>query len=250
MNAPFKPLAVFRPTTLEWWTVTLLTFYVLVMWDFSGLDLAVMQHIGTAHGFPERDNFWLSTVGHIWARNAGTVLLIGVWIAVWRPIAGWRRFERRERLTMAVATTVALLAVNVIKRHSGTSCPWDLDQFGGTAHWVSHWSWWVAGDGGPGGCFPGGHASTALAFIGLAWPGLSTPEDSARWRFGQWALWLSLAGGAVLGAVQLWRGAHPPSHSVWTAWICWTASGVVFGLCRRWRARGLLARAAHLSEGP
>jgi membrane-associated PAP2 superfamily phosphatase len=34
--------------------------------------------------------------------------------------------------------------------------------------------------------------------------------------------------GFVLGVTQLLRGAHFPSHSLWTAWICWTLSALLW----------------------
>ena len=52
-----------------------------------------------------------------------------------------------------------LLAVAALKRHSPTSCPWSLQEFGGHAVYLSHWRW--RPDGGPGHCFPSGHASGA-----------------------------------------------------------------------------------------
>jgi membrane-associated PAP2 superfamily phosphatase len=32
----------------------------------------------------------------------------------------------------------------------------------------------------------------------------------------------------VLGVTQLLRGAHFPSHSLWTAWVCWTLSALLW----------------------
>lgn len=218
--------SILRPATFEWWLVTLGAFYLLVLWDHSGLDLGVMRLIGTRDGFALRHSFWLETIGHELARHLATVLWVLLWIGVLRP-AGWlRRFDRRERLGMAVGTTLALLLINTLKRHSSVSCPWALDAFGGAAHWVSHWAWWVASDGGPGGCFPGGHASSALAFLALAWPGLRTPDDAARWQTGLRLLLGALLAGVLLGAVQTLRGAHPPSHTGWTLWLCWTSTGL------------------------
>ncbi len=233
------PSSALRPATLEWWTLTLATFYLLALWDFSGTDLLLMQAIGSAQGFTLRDNFWLSRIGHDLARQLATVLWLLLWVAVLRPTRWLAAFDRGERLQMALGATLALVAVNLIKRNSATSCPWDLDLFGGTAHWVSHWSWWIVSDGGPGHCFPGGHASAAFAFLSLAWPGLAGPPGSPRWRAGAMALAAVLAAGVLLGTVQTLRGAHPPSHTAWTAWLCWTTTGLAHALQARWRRRQL-----------
>ena len=36
--------------------------------------------------------------------------------------------------------------------------------------------------------------------------------------------------GLVFGLTQTVRGAHFPSHTFWTAWICWTVGLVVYHL--------------------
>jgi len=147
-----------RPTA---WLLGLLALTLL--WDASGLDLAVMQAIGSPQGFALRDNWLLSAVLHDGLRHAmtGAWLLLIVW-ALWPGL----RLPRRERWLVVALASLSLLAVNLIKNASLTSCPWDLRTFGGTAGHVSHWARGLA-DGGPGRCFPGGHASSGFAFVGL-----------------------------------------------------------------------------------
>jgi membrane-associated PAP2 superfamily phosphatase len=110
---------------------------------------------------------------------------------------------------------LCLLAVPTLKRWSNTSCPWDLQEFGGQARYVSHWLWGVL-DGGPGRCFPSGHAIAAFAFFphAVLW---------ARHDRRRALLWLTgiLVLGGAFAAAQTVRGAHYPSHSMWSAWICW-----------------------------
>lgn len=81
---------------------------------------------------------------------------------------------------------------------------------------MSHWHFGLA-DGGPGHCFPSGHAVAAFAFFAMyfLWRG-HDPRLARRWLAGV------LAAGAVFGFAQLARGAHYPSHTLWSAWICWT----------------------------
>jgi membrane-associated PAP2 superfamily phosphatase len=38
---------------------------------------------------------------------------------------------------------------------------------------------------------------------------------------------LALAAGSVLGLSQQMRGAHFMSHTLWTAWLCWTLAWLV-----------------------
>jgi membrane-associated PAP2 superfamily phosphatase len=85
---------------------------------------------------------------------------------------------------------------------------------GGVA-WVSHWQW-THSDGGPGHCFPAGHASAGFAWLVgyFAWPQGSAV--ARRWLIG------ALIAGLTLGVAQQLRGAHFMSHTLWTSWICWT----------------------------
>jgi membrane-associated PAP2 superfamily phosphatase len=42
----------------------------------------------------------------------------------------------------------------------------------------------------------------------------------------------ALGTGGLLGISQQLRGAHFMSHTLWTAWICWTTAWVLDGLHR------------------
>ncbi len=219
--APLLPMA---PAPLvRWWLIAL---GLTLLWDWAGADLAVMQLIGGPRGFALRDQWLLSRVLHDAVRQIAVLFYLLIWAwaawpARWQrgPLALWT-LPRRERLTVALLVTLSLLAVNLIKNAAQTSCPWDLQAFGGPAHYVSHWSFGQA-DGGSGRCFPGGHASSAYAFLGLCLPWLMPPAGRVRdpatgWR---WLGFFMLAG-LVAGAVQTVRGAHYPSHTLWTLVIC------------------------------
>lgn len=194
---------------------------VTLAWDASGQDLPVMRLLGTAEGFPLRHHPLLERVFHDGGRQASTVLygLLLVW-SVWPDTAQPPTApSRRERLTVLALVTLALAVVSLLKRASHTSCPWEWSVFGGDAAYVSHWDLFTL-DGGGGHCFPGGHASSAMAFFALCLPWLWSPVRARRtapgWR------WLAavLVTGAVAGIAQTLRGAHPPSHTLWTALIC------------------------------
>lgn len=219
--------------TTAWWMATWMALGGVLAWDASSLDLTVMAWLGNAKGFPLRSNWWLETVMHDSARRLATVMYLVLWAMVWRPVGFFRQFQRVERLEMAVGVTAALLAVTLIKRYSLTSCPWELQAFGGAASYVSHWQWALT-DGGGGMCFPGGHASSAFAFLALVLPGLAALPGSRPYKIATRLLVAVLVGGLVLGAVQTLRGAHFPSHTLWTAWVCWVTAGAVRALLRRW----------------
>lgn len=203
---------------------------LVLAWDASGLDLALARGFGGAAGFAARDAFWARDLLHEGLRT--------LWALVWlllaldalraKPAAGGpSRAARRQALALGL---FLLLLGPLLKSLSHSSCPWSLREFGGDALWVSHWNWGQR-DGGPGHCFPSGHALGAFAFAPFAW----------IWqRRGVWAL-LFLSGGlASLG--QLARGAHFLSHSLWAAWIALAAAWL--GLLLLQRLKGFWARKA------
>lgn len=223
MHVLSRPLWVsgdFRTSPVSW-LLGLITLTLL--WDMTGLDMAFMRLIGTPQGFALKDNWLLSRVLHDGMRQTMTVvwMLLCAW-ALWPRLA----MPRRERGAVVLLSAVSLIGVNLVKINSLTSCPWDLQSFGGAARWVSHWAWGVA-DGGPGRCFPGGHASSGFAFFALCLPWLDAPAGTTRRRV-VGLRWLAavLCVGLLAGAVQTLRGAHFPSHTLWTLLICAAVSVV------------------------
>ncbi len=136
--------------------------------------------------------------------------------------------SRRTRLLWLGVVLATALLVPGIKRFSRTSCPWDLVPFGGSVPYVPHWLLGLA-DGGPGHCFPSGHAAGVLAFIGVyfLWRD-HRPRLARALAAGVWAL------GAAFGAVQMLRGAHFLTHVLWAAWACWALAAAVAALLA-WR---------------
>ena len=78
-------------------------------------------------------------------------------------------------------------------------------------------------------------AIAALAFVALALPWLTSVVGEERRMGRQWLLAV-LWGGLALGLTQTLRGAHFPSHTLWTALVCWgvaLANHQVFRWVRR-----------------
>jgi len=193
---------------------------VLLAWDASGLDMPLAQWSGGVRGFPLTEH-WLLTSGlHEGGRMLSWLLAMWLTLGVWWPVGWLRRLEPRERVQLIATTLIAVLAVSSLKAVSATSCPWDLAAFGGVARHVSHWSWLP--DGGSGRCFPAGHASSGFAFVGGYFVLRHASPAQAR-------IWLALAllAGFTLGIGQQIRGAHFMSHTLWTAWLCWS---IAFGI--------------------
>ena len=207
---------------------TLLALALLLAWDATGLDLATVRLFGSSSGFAWRDTWWASTLLHDGGRLAAWGVLAAVLATALRPAPPGTP-SRVQRWRWVGVMLLCVLLVPALKRISLSSCPWELAEFGGAARHLSHWRWGEA-DGGPGHCFPSGHAVSAFAFFGLyfLW------RDHDR-RFALACLWAVIGSGLLFGSAQLVRGAHYPSHTLWTAWFCWTLCVVADRALRRWR---------------
>lgn len=194
--------------------ITACTLALLLAWDSLDLDLWLVRAGSSGHRFPWRDHWLASTVLHDGGRALATLVLAGLVLHALRPLAG--RQTAAERWRWLAVTLGGLALLPLVKHASLTSCPWDLAEFGGAAQYVSHWRWGVA-DGGGGHCFPSGHAGAGYAFVGgwFALRGHHRPAARA------WLL-AALAAGTLFGLSQVLRGAHYPSHVLWSAWLCWT----------------------------
>jgi len=207
--------------------LTALAFALIAVWDASGLDLALARLAGGTGGFSGRDNRAVILSLHEVPRFMSMIGVVTLLVAVRWPFGVLHRLDLRERFRLAMSVLAALVAVSLLKNTSRTSCPWDLAEFGGVAHYVSHWDWRL-GDGGPGRCFPAGHASAAFAYL-AGWFALRRLAPRAA------RVWLVTAAvcGLVLGLAQQWRGAHYMSHTLWTAWVCWSVALAIDVAARR-----------------
>lgn len=218
MHRPQPPI---RHTQLRLILGTALSFLLLMAWDYSGLDLWMAHWFGSAKGFSLESHWLWRNVLHDDIRLWPWALELALLVAIVWPFATLKQLPMARRAQLALTTLAALLVVSTIKLHSSTSCPWDLQQFGGVASYVSHWAWGVR-DGGTGGCFPAGHASAGFAFIGGFFAFRhAVPKTAWRWFAG------AMLVGFTFGLAQQVRGAHYMSHTLWTAWFCWTVAATV-----------------------
>lgn len=143
--------------------ITAALFIALLAWDASGLDPMLTRGFGDAQGFSWRDHWFTRGVLHEGGRWLAWLVLGALVVNVPRPLMAGP--TRAERLRMLLLTLACVVVVALLKQGNATSCPWDLAEFGGTASWVSHRQFGLP-DGGPGRCFPSGHATAAFAFFG------------------------------------------------------------------------------------
>jgi membrane-associated PAP2 superfamily phosphatase len=211
---------------------TLALLVLLLCWEAGAWDMALAQLYGDAAGFALRDHWLFRRVLHDGGRALSAAALVGV--ALWSALGDARVMPRRKRWAWAAVVVLCLVVVPAMKRLSGTSCPWELDAFGGNVAYVPHWLLTLA-DGGPGHCFPSGHAVAAFAFLPLYFQWRRVQPRLARAL-----LATTLIAGVAFGWAQLARGAHFPSHTMWSAWVCWAIGAMA--------ARGLAANPAAISN--
>lgn len=229
MQAPFVPQQESVASARRDLLAVLVALMALLAWDRAGLDLSITHLYGDAQGFAWRNHWFTAGLMHGGVRTGAWAVFALLLIGVWRPLPFARRLNRRERLWWLLTTAGCLLLIPAVKAGSHTSCPWSLAEFGGgLAHYVPHWDLGRF-DGGPGGCFPSGHAATAFGFV-AGWFALrrSAPRAAAAW------LAFTVLAGLAFSWVQVARGAHYASHCLWTAWICWAAAALSFHAARRW----------------
>ena len=235
------------PAARLWSSSALLTclvgFVWLLVWDYSRFDVWMASGFGDINGFALQNHWLWKGVLHDDIRPLPWALLLALLAGIVWPLGSLRQLPVARRAQMVLTTVLALLLVSGIKLHSSTSCPWDLRQFGGVAVYVSHWARGVT-DGGGGGCFPAGHASAGFAFLGGFFAFRHTlPAIARRWLVG------ALAAGLVMGLVQQVRGAHCMSHTLWTAWLCWSSAALVDRAVTAWTQWRTRRHALSLSGG-
>ena len=144
---------------------TLMLSAGILLWETLGADMAWAHAFGNVHGFPWRNHWLFSDVLHEGGRRVSWAFALCLCLGVWWPVGLLRRIDLSRRLQLATSAMISSAVVAAIKSGSGSSCPWDMQVFGGVAHYVPHWRLWGLPDGGSGHCFPAGHASAGFAFV-------------------------------------------------------------------------------------
>lgn len=126
--------------------------------------------------------------------------------------SGWSLATKRW-LWLLLAQLAAALCVNLLKSHTSPICPWDTLRFGGK---LMEPAFAFTTQAHSGHCFPAGHPSGGWALLAWAYFLL---ESRPGWS--RIVLCLVLVLGALMGWVQIARGAHLLSHVLWSLWVCW-----------------------------
>lgn len=202
-----------------WLGAPLALMITLVLLEGTDVDRIISHWFFDAGSqtFPLRQAFLLDTVLHHWAKYA-VILTSCIIMAVFAfsflvPIL---RPQRRGLLFLALAMTLAPLAVTSLKQFTDRPCPWDLTDFGGAVPYTRLFEAREQPHA-RGLCFPAGHAATGftlLAFFFVA-------HRERHRTLARTALLAGTAAGLVLGIGRIAQGAHFMSHVLWSGLVCW-----------------------------
>jgi membrane-associated PAP2 superfamily phosphatase len=211
---------------LPWWLMTWLVptgimITAALIMEYSPLDRWLMLPFYDAeHGyFPLRNNWFFSEFLHVFgkwfmlliASAAAVAGIAGWWVKRLRP---WRWSLLYVALCAGLTSGIVALLKAVTNRYS----PWSISDFGGPVPYTPLFS----GTPEPfhaGRSFPAGHVSGILAWVSLWFVARSLRDDKPnRWLFPV------IMGGLLFGWTQHVRGAHFPSHNLWTLAVAWSVA--------------------------
>lgn len=188
--------------------------------QFSQVDFLVLDPL---FDFDSRqwwygESWWANTLIHEWGKNLiALIFLVAfcVWLGSWifkrSRLPRWR--YQAGYVVLAIVLTTSLVGLG--KKLSNVDCPRDLEHYNGNRPFVHIFSD-KPSDLPRGYCFPGGHSSGAfslLVFYFLFYP--------RHRRLARLSLGLALMLGAIYAGGQWVRGAHFPSHDIWSAAVGW-----------------------------
>ncbi|TAJ21150.1 MAG: hypothetical protein EPO68_05355 [Planctomycetota bacterium] len=177
--------------------------------------------------FPLRRSWFFDGVLHQGGRATVLLAALGLLLTgVWRYRHAATRAAAGRCLYLATCVAASTGLCNLWKDLARQTTPWNTVQFGGSEPWFEPTTGaFFRTLGSPGAHSVGGFAWVALYFVGASL--------GARKRW----LWLApgLALGTLFALAQHVRGAHPPSHELWSIALAWGIAAAGASLARRLR---------------
>ena len=169
--------------------------------DHAGIDPLVSGWFFDPHinGFPLRYNGFVEVALHHGAKYVVALVAVAAYAAYLISfLSESLRPQRTPCLFIALALTLAPLAVAAMKFFSMRHCPWDVAGFGGYVPYAGLLEAYPF-NAAPGRCFPAGHASTGFCLFAFYFAGLAFKNTAwARVGFA-----LGLSAGLALGLVRI-----------------------------------------------
>jgi membrane-associated PAP2 superfamily phosphatase len=202
------------------WILPLVAIGLGLLFQYSNLDLEIVSYnYDPVHGFwPLKDHWLTQTILHIGVQHL--CKLFGLFLLVYTGFlfATGKQHRRRKVLLCSFLSMVGGIAlVGFLKGHTRIYCPWDLEVFGGhLPHVPLFQSFSLTTPVGH--AFPAAHAAIGFSFVSLYF---TCALFAPRWKYP--ALGFALVMGFLFGFVQQLRGAHFPSHDLFSLAICWVS---------------------------
>jgi len=214
-------------------TFILMAFFPLLLFpmgtafEYSGFDIWWVSHFydEQSHSWPFRNHWLFDTVIHDWGRYFD-ILAALIWLMVFLLTFCLDALKKHKKIMLYVllASAAGPLIVGLGKQTTHIYTPWDLEIFSGPLPYIRIFD--PVPNGLPvGEAFPAGHAAGGYAFFTLYFLllHLRSPYKGYGLAFG-------LGMGLLFGIGQQVRGAHFPSHDLFTMAICWYAALIFYYL--------------------
>lgn len=205
-----------------------------IFFEYSGFDFWWISHFYDAktHLWPFRGHWLFYTVIHEWGRYF-EMGIAALWLIFFNLTFFINPLKKHKKLLVyfLVASLAGPLFVGIGKNITHIYSPWDLRLFSGMMPYIRLFDS-VPNDMPFGEAFPSGHASGGYAFFSLYF--LLKHLDSPFRKYG---LLFGLVLGFIFGIGQQVRGAHFPSHDLFSMAICWYAALIFYHLFypKKWR---------------
>ena len=196
-------------------------------------DLAPVRR---RHGFPLRDQWFVSDVLHSGARYLAWALALVLLVGIWRPLPFARGSGARDRVALGRGDG----RLRAADPPAEAGQPDQLPLVAGRVR--RQRAPCLALGARPGRRRSGPLLSRRPCHCGVLLPaGLVRPAPSAPVAARRWLI-ATLVAGAGADVVQVVRGAHYISHSLWTGWFCWPCSAWLLVHAIQRRASGCAER--------
>lgn len=196
-----------------------------ILFEYTGIDIWWTSHFYDFNSgtWPYRSHWLFDSIIHEGGRYFN--ICVGVaWLIcfVLTFLIGPARKLKKPMLYFLSATAAGPLIVGALKNTTHIYTPWDLKIFSGTMPYIRLFdhvpNGLPVGEG-----FPAGHASGGYAFFSLYFV---LRHFGSPYRI--YGLLFGLGLGTIFGIGQQVRGAHFPSHDLFSMAICWYAALIFY----------------------
>ncbi len=196
-----------------------------IIFEYSGFDIWWDSHFYNFHQhvWPYRHHWLFDTILHSGGQMFDKFVIL-LWLIIFITVHFKTSLFRYRKITryFFCASAVGPIIVGILKSTTHIYTPWDLVIFNGKMPYIRIFDA-VPPDAPVGFAFPAGHASGGYCFLSLYF--VLHQICPRQMKYG---LWVGLLLGIIYGAGQQVRGAHFPSHDLFTLVICWYSALLVY----------------------